>query len=113
MEDNDQQVKTFGLFNPDWSPDIPKLAKTNVLPSIAAVWSITYKQQARVSFAKTVSRPDFREFSFVSFIDPETDRITIGNPGLQQVDVKHCDIRWEYDFSPNESMSIGGALESA
>ncbi|SCZ85862.1 hypothetical protein NSMM_410097 [Nitrosomonas mobilis] len=56
-----------------------------------------------------MSRPDFREFSFASFIDPETDRITIGNPGLQQVDVKHYDVRWEYYFSPKEVCLLGGS----
>jgi len=108
VEDNDQQVKTFELFNPDRSPAIAKLVRKDVLPSVAATWSITDKQQIRASFAKTLSRPDFREFSSAPFIDPETDRITIGNPDLQQVDVKHYDVRWEYYFSPNESFSIGG-----
>lgn len=108
VEDNDQQVSTFTLFDPDRSPAIAKLVKKDVLPSVAAIWSISDKQQIRASFAKTVSRPDFKEFSSAPFIDPETDRITIGNPDLQQVDVKHYDVRWEYYFSPNESMSIGG-----
>ena len=108
VEDNDQQVKTFELFNPDRSPAIAKLVKKDVLPSVAAIWTISDKQQLRASYAKTVSRPDFREFSSAPFIDPETDRITIGNPDLQQVDITHYDVRWEYYFSPNESMSIGG-----
>lgn len=108
VEDNDQQVKTFELFNPDRSPAVATLVKKDVLPSVAATWSITDKQQIRASYAKTVSRPDFLEFSSTAFINPETDRITLGNPNLQPVNVNHYDVRWEYYFSPNESVSIGG-----
>lgn len=107
IEDNNQQVKTFELFNPANKPIASGLVQTDLLPSIAATWLISDKQQIRASYSETLSRPDFRELSPAPFTDPTNDKETIGNPDLQQTTVNSYDLRWEYYFSEDENISFG------
>ena len=108
VEDNKQKVKTFELFNPNNQPVITELVKTDLLPSAAATWFITDKQQLRASYSESISRPDFRELSPAPFMDPMSDSETLGNPDLKQAAVTSYDTRWEYYFSSNENLTIGG-----
>lgn len=107
IEDNNQVVSTFEMFNPNNKPQESKLIKKDVLPSAAATWLITDKQQLRAGYSETISRPDFRELSPAPFLDPASDRETLGNPDLQQAEITSYDLRWEYYFSSNESFSVG------
>lgn len=107
VEDNNQTVSTFELFNPDKDPIESSLIQEDLLPSAAATLFITDKQQLRFSYSETLSRPDFRELSPAPFTDPNNDKETVGNPDLQQTEVTNFDIRWEYYFSGNENFSFG------
>lgn len=107
VEDNNQQVRTIELFNPNNTPIISGLVKTDLLPAIAATWLISDKQQLRAGYSETLSRPDFRELSPAPFTDPANDKETIGNPNLQQTTVTNYDLRYEYYFSGTENFSIG------
>lgn len=108
VEDNDQVVSTFELFSPNQKPLESKLVRKDLLPSVSATWFMTDKQQLRAGYSSSISRPDFRELSPAPFLDPVSDRETLGNPDLQQAKITSYDLRWEYYFSPNESMSLGG-----
>lgn len=108
VEDNDQVVTTFELFRPDAMPLEAKLIRKDLLPSVSTTWFITDKQQLRAGFSSSISRPDFRELSPAPFLDPVTDQETLGNPNLEQAKINSYDVRWEYYFSSNESMSFGG-----
>lgn len=107
VEDNDQQVKTFELFNPNNTPLTSGLKQVDLLPALAATWLINDQQQLRASFSETLSRPDFRELSPAPFTDPANDKETIGNPNLKQTSVTSLDLRYEYYFSDTENFSIG------
>jgi len=108
VEDNNQVVSTFELFSPDNAPLESKLIRKDLLPSVSATWFVTDKQQLRAGFSSSLSRPDFRELSPAPFLDPASDRETLGNPDLKQAKINSYDVRWEYYFSSNESMSFGG-----
>lgn len=107
VEDNNQTVSTFELFNPNKAPIESSLVQEDMLPSAAATLFITDKQQLRLSYSETLSRPDFRELSPAPFTDPNNDKETIGNPDLKQTEVTSYDIRWEYYFSGSENFSFG------
>ncbi|PKM12366.1 MAG: TonB-dependent receptor [Gammaproteobacteria bacterium HGW-Gammaproteobacteria-3] len=107
VEDNDQTVSTFQLFNPNNAPIESTLAQVDLLPSAAATLFITDKQQLRFSYSETLSRPDFRELSPAPFTDPNNDKETVGNPDLQQAEVTSYDVRWEYYFSGTENLTLG------
>ncbi|MDO9140215.1 MAG: TonB-dependent receptor, partial [Methylobacter sp.] len=107
LEDNNQVVSTFEMFNPNNAPQESKLIKKDLLPSASATWLITDKQQLRAGYSETISRPDFRELSPAPFLDPASDRETLGNPNLEQAQITSYDLRWEYYFSSNESLTLG------
>ncbi len=105
-EDNDQEVTTFELFNPDNEPVVSQLKHTDMLPAVNGTWFITDKQQLRLGYSETLSRPDFRELSPAPFTDPVTDKTTFGNPDLKQTYITNYDARWEYYFSDSENLSF-------
>ncbi|MCX8048089.1 MAG: TonB-dependent receptor [Methylohalobius sp.] len=107
IEENQQTVTTFNLFDPTNQPITSTLDSRDALPGVTLTLLISEAQQLRLSWSKTLSRPDFRELSPAPFTDPETDRETVGNPKLQQAEFHNYDARWEYYFSPKENLSLG------
>jgi hypothetical protein len=104
-EGNDLQVGTFALGSTSAAPTIARIATNDLLPSAAFTWLYSDAAQWRLSYAETVSRPDFRELSPAPYTDPLLDLETIGNPDLKPTAIKHLDLRWEYYFSYSESFS--------
>jgi outer membrane receptor protein involved in Fe transport len=102
-EDNEQLVETFSRSETVTT----SLKRTDMLPSVAATWFISDKQQLRAGFSQTISRPDFRELSPAPFTDPSTNQETTGNPDLKQTNITNYDIRWEYYMSASENFSAG------
>jgi outer membrane cobalamin receptor len=107
IEENQQTVTTFNLFDPTNQPIVSTLDSRDALPGVTLTFLISDAQQLRLGWSKTLSRPDFRELSPAPFTDPETDRETVGNPDLQQAEFHNYDARWEYYFSPKENLSVG------
>lgn len=105
-EDFVQEVNTFNIFNPNIRIR-SLLQRKDRLPMAALTWWFAEDQQLRLSYGRTVSRPDFREVTQDSpFVDPILDIITIGNPALVDTQIRHYDLRWERYFSPTESLSV-------
>lgn len=105
-ERNLQNVTTFSVLRPNDPPVVALLDTNDHLPSLAATWLISDKQQLRLAYSETLSRPDFRELSASTFIDPLLDIVTFGNAELKPTSLKNYDARWEYYFSPTESVSL-------
>jgi len=105
-ESNLQNVTTFSVLRPNDPPVVALLDTNDNLPALAATWLISDKQQLRLAYSETVSRPDFRELSASTFIDPLLDIVTFGNAALKPTALKNYDARWEYYFSPTESVSL-------
>ncbi len=105
-EDNSQQVTTFSVVRPNDPPVVGAIAQVDRLPAGSLTWWISGDQQLRFGYSETLSRPDFRELSAAPYLDPILDFITFGNPNLKQAEITNYDVRWEYYFSPSESLSI-------
>lgn len=110
-EKSETSVTTFQQFDPEAAPIESKLANNDLLPSIASTLYFSDQLQLRLSYAKTVNRPQFRELSPATFEDPLLDLDTHGNPDLKQASISHYDTRLEYYFSETESISISGFLK--
>lgn len=106
-EENLQEVATFDLANPD-EAIVGTLDRTTRLPSGSLTWSYSENAQLRFGYAETVNRPDFRELSESPYRDPVLDTITVGNPELKTASINNYDVRWEYYFSPTDSISVAG-----
>ena len=68
----------------------------DLLPSINLVFSITEKQNIRLSYAKTINRPEFREIAPFAFYDFNTQFVFQGNDTVQRSIIHNYDFRYEY-----------------
>ena len=105
-EDNAQIVVNASPIEINPIVETAEIRSSDALPALALTWLISDRQQIRLTYAETVARPDFRELSSAPFSDPVTDAIVNGNPDLLPTAIDNFDLRWEYYFSPGESLSI-------
>lgn len=105
IEDVDQDVTTFNQFLPSTGREPAPFATTNYLPALNVIYSMTPKQNLRLGYSQTVSRPDFRELARFGFLDVVGGLQTIGNPDLVQTDISNYDVRWEYFPGSNQLLA--------
>jgi hypothetical protein len=97
------------------------LQEVDLFPSLNFVYSVTEKQNLRLSATKTIARPSFKELSYAEIYDPITGRTFIGglfrdaNDGagieywdgnLQSTDIYNFDLRWEIFYGVGQTVSI-------
>ena len=88
---------------------IARLEETDLFPSLA----VTYinpnfyadEFQFRVGLSQTVARPDVREMSAASYIDPLTEARIRGNPSLVVSDLTNFDMRGEWFWFNGDMLS--------
>lgn len=105
-EENFQEVITENLTNPQAPPVVSNIDESDDLRSAALTWVYSDAAQIRLSYAESLSRPDFRELSPAPFRDPVLDLITLGNPDLKVTRIENYDARWEYYFNATDSVSL-------
>jgi outer membrane receptor protein involved in Fe transport len=106
FESNEQNVVTKKADGTDG--DISgSIDKSSFLPTVNAVYMIDDASQVRANVARTVSRPDFREFSPAPFFDLSLDVESSGNPLLEQGAIDHLDVRYELYQGEDYTISSG------
>ena len=78
----------------------PSFSLTYIRPGF---WSDEF--QFRVGVSQTVVRPDIREMSASTFIDPITEARVRGNPNLSVTDLRNFDLRAEWYFSSGDNFT--------
>lgn len=101
-EDSFQQLTDVATGDP-YTP----LNTADLFPALG----LTYRfadddMQLRLAYARTISRPDFREFSPNRYKDPITENIVFGNPDLKATYINHLDLKYEWYFSSDEFFSM-------
>lgn len=81
----------------------PSLAVTYIVPDF---WAEQF--QLRFGWSQTVTRPDLREVSAATYIDPLTDARVRGNPDLLTADLTNYDIRAEWFFDSGDNFTVSG-----
>ena len=102
----------FSLSDPQVSTD-PAILRRGVFASddLYPAASLTYMGdwladtfQLRFGWSRTAIRPDLREVTDASYIDPITEIVTRGNSGVVPADVDNYDIRAEWRFAGGDSL---------
>jgi len=62
--------------------------------------------QLRFGWSETVARPDLREISNATYIDPLTEARVQGNPQLDDSDLSNYDIRAEWFFAGGDNLTV-------
>jgi outer membrane receptor protein involved in Fe transport len=63
--------------------------------------------QLRFGASQTFGRPQFRELAPQQYLDPDSDRLFIGNPFLVDTEITNFDARFEYYFGENQFFTAG------
>jgi TonB-dependent receptor len=79
----------------------PSLAATRIMRD---VWAEDF--QIRVGLSETVARPDLREISASSYIDPLTETRIRGNPELVTSAIENIDLRAEWFFASGDNFTV-------
>lgn len=94
------------LEYPGSSGSDSELSETKVLPVLSAVLRLTDDFQIRGGVSQTLSKPGLTERSESAQYDPETEKLMVGNPNLKISEILNVDLRAEYYFSEDESISL-------
>ncbi len=104
----------FSLADPQVSADEDTLAngvfnEDRVYPSVGLtymgdLWAETF--QVRLGYSETAVRPDLREITDSSYIDPITGDLVRGNPGVVPSKVDNIDLRAEWYFGNGDNLTV-------
>ncbi|MFT3739444.1 MAG: TonB-dependent receptor [Breznakibacter sp.] len=106
-EDSRMEVNTITRINASlWIDTVMVYRERRWLPALNIGYDILSSLKARVSYGRTLARPDFRERSAFQYYDL-WERATIrGNGGLEDSFIDNYDLRLEWYPSSNEIVSI-------
>ena len=97
------------------------LQEVDIFPSLNFVYSVTEKQNVRLSATKTIARPSFKELSYAEIYDPITGRTFIGglfrdandvagieywDGNLISTDIYNFDVRYEFFYGVGQTISV-------
>jgi outer membrane receptor protein involved in Fe transport len=78
------------------------------LPAGTLSYNFARDMQFRLSGAKTISRPQFRELAPQQFRDPDSDRLFFGNPNLRDSELWNLEARYEWFFGRDQRVTAAG-----
>jgi TonB-dependent receptor len=78
------------------------------LPSANLIYSPNDKMNWRLSYSKTLNRPEFRELAPFIFYDFNTQFSLNGDPKLQRALINNYDVRWEWFPGAGQLISASG-----
>ncbi len=76
------------------------------LPSANATYAVTPKANFRLSYSRTVARPELRELALSTYFDYELIATVQGNPDLKRTQIHNFDLRYEFYPSAGQIMSV-------
>jgi len=94
----DVDVLTHGVFASD------EVYPAAALTYMSSFWAPTF--QLRLGLSQTAVRPDLREITDASYVDPITDILTRGNSGVVPSGVDNVDIRAEWFFDSGDNFTV-------
>ena len=109
FESASQRVNAIQVFT---TPSV-SLARTGLnrdyfLPAVTLTFKLTPEMQFRISGAKTIARPQFRELIFQNYFDPDDNRQYRGNPFLVDTQLYNAEARWEWYFARDQRLTVAG-----
>ncbi len=85
-----------------------RLKNSYWLPAGTLTYNFASDMQLRLSGAKTISRPQFRELAPQQFRDPDSDRLFFGNPNLRDSELWNLEARYEWFFGRDQRITAAG-----
>lgn len=95
------------LINNGADPVIANISEHELLPSLNLQYVANDKMKIRLSFSKTVARPEFREVAPFEFQQFYGGSAIVGYPFLKTTDIYNYDLRYERHLGAGELFAIG------
>jgi TonB-dependent receptor len=108
VENFDQQVNTFDPFKLVQARLTANLKNTDVFPGANLIFSLKQDTNLRLSYSRTVNRPEFRELATFEFTDVVGSRAIKGNPDLTRALINNFDGRVEFFGGGRDVFAISG-----
>lgn len=117
----DWNLYGFTVADPIVTTDAERLEASsfredNIYPSVSLMWMTPWEGlgarlgvelfQLRFGWSETVVRPDLREITDASYLDPITNDLVDGNPSVVPSDVTNYDIRGEWFFTNGDTFTV-------
>ena len=108
-EDATQSITPIDIFAPGGGalPGPAPLENQYWLPAATVTWNFYEDMQLRFGASKTIARPQFRELAPQTYLDPDSDKVYIGNPYLVDSELLNLDARYEWYFDKGQSFTFG------
>lgn len=84
-----------------------KYDKLSILPALNLSYKFNEKNLLRLSYGRTVNRPEFREVSPAVYYDFDLFAEIQGNPDLKVAEIDNLDLRYEFYPASGETVSAG------
>lgn len=78
----------------------------DILPSANIIIELSEKQNLRLGYARTLSRPEFREYAPLAFYEPTYNSIITGNDSLVRAVIDNIDVKWEFYPTAGQTISV-------
>lgn len=78
----------------------------DLFPSVNLTYHLADKHQVRMSYGRSVNRPEFRELSTSVFYDFDLGSDVMGNADLKAAYIDNIDLRYEWYPSDGEQISV-------
>ena len=79
----------------------------NILPSLNTAYYFNDKSLLRLTYCRSINRPEFRELAPFVYYDFMYDLNVVGNPNLKVATIDNVDARFEFYPTSSETVSIG------
>ncbi|UEG52969.1 TonB-dependent receptor [Mucilaginibacter daejeonensis] len=83
-----------------------KLDNLDLLPSANFTYAATPKANVRLSYSRTVARPELRELAPSTYFDYELIATVQGNTSLKRTQIHNLDLRYEFYPSAGQIISV-------
>ncbi|RKR83377.1 outer membrane receptor protein involved in Fe transport [Mucilaginibacter gracilis] len=90
----------------DYSDVLRQEPKFNLFPSAGLTYSLTQKMNLRLSYAKSIIRPDLRELAYFNEFDYELGGIYQSNTPVRSTKIDNFDFRYEWYPRAGEILSF-------
>jgi hypothetical protein len=108
-ETAEQIVSPIQVFTtPGGSTASTALDNSYWLPAATLTWEAMPDLQFRLNASKTIARPQFRELIYQPFYDPDSNRVYLGNPLLDDSELLNAEARVEWYFGADQRLSVAG-----
>jgi TonB-dependent receptor len=102
-----QQGYSLNTFYPTGINAVTK-NYTDVLPSVMFKYKLNHKTNIRLSYFKSISRPNYYELVPATLLSNSTPTAETGNPDLKHSTADNFDIRYELFPKEEEQLFVGG-----